>query len=102
MSEKMGLDAMTGWFLSILGSAAVEVRRGEDGAMWFRMANPPTGTLREATHGFLKEYNAYYGTSFAASFPKNYRMTLREGPRSPRRTDSPGATGRGSNRGRAR
>ena len=88
MSSKMGLDAMSGMLSVMLGSGLAEYRRGQDGAMWFRLSSPASDHLKDSLRNFLKHYNAEYKTSFSSAFPKPYRITLREGRRSGPGTDA--------------
>lgn len=96
-SEKMGLLGMTGFFLGLLGSAVSESRSGSDGATWFRFGMEPLPQLRDSAKKFLKAYNAEHGTKFAVSFAP-YRMVLREGRRSPKKSARRSARGQGTPR----
>jgi hypothetical protein len=101
MSSKMGLDAMAGLFLTWLGSAVADSQRDKDGVMWFRFSLPPSDQFRQASKKFIEEYNRAYGTAFSIGFPKAYRMTIREGRRSPRRNDGRSARGPSNGQGPA-
>jgi hypothetical protein len=92
----MGLEAMTGFLLKVLGDVVHQTARDREGAMWFQFRQDPSPDLKTNMHRYLKDYNNEHKTKFSVSFPKPFRMQLREGRRSKRGTARPGSTDPGS------
>lgn len=78
MSSNLGLSAMSGLFLTWMGSAVSDSRSDKQGAMWFKLAAPPGDHFRQAAKKYLKEHNKAHGTSLSIAFPNPYRMVLKE------------------------
>ena len=97
MSLKIGLDVMTGILLKVLGELVHQTARDQEAGMWFQLRMSASPDLRTNLNRYLKDYNAENKTKFSASFPKPFRMILREGSQRPEGTARRGAKGRGRN-----
>lgn len=102
MASKLGLDTMNGFLLKVLGPLVHQVRRDQDGGIWYQFCQNPDEQLKSSMRQYLKDYNKEHGTRLSVAFPKKFRLRLREraAPRGKKGTARPKAKGRGRRQAR--
>lgn len=60
------------------GDIIAEARTVETGEIWYRLAAPAMPRLRTATGTYVHDHNKTFGTKYSVSYPKPFRMVLKE------------------------